>query len=396
MSTPSLDPNPLASVQDKAEPKTLAAEEKANFPSLEHDRHFLTWLQSSGHALFATSYKTNYLFSIGVTKLLKPEVREQVSFWMTPTARCMGMAADAENNLWVGNMSFLVKYCNQHITREDKGEQYERAPFDAVYVPRKLHVTSDIDVHDIVVPTQGEGAGVPHFVSAVYSCVCVPSETKGMKVFWKPDWLSKVAAEDRTHLNGLCCVDGVPRYVTACARSDVRGGWREKRTNGGVVWDIVNNALVCKGLSMPHSPRWHNGKLWVLNSGCGEFGYIDFDVEKVEDGEQYYAFVPCCFIPGYLRGLTFVGDRYAVVGSSDDRHDQVFSGLPLGQKLKEKQTTATCGLHVVDLTTFDVVHQMTFHKPITELYDVIAVPNIKRPVLEELSPMECSQYLSFE
>lgn len=363
-----------------------------NFPSLEYDRYFLEWLKNVKHSIIVTSYKTNFLFCIGVTELLEPTHREQLSFWMTSSARCMGAAAaDGGKSLWVGNMSFLTKYCN-FGEQPDEGEGFKRKPFDALYVPRKIHITSDIDIHDISAPTSGD----PYFISAVYSCVCQPSDNKSFKVYWQPPWVSKVAAEDRTHLNGLCCLDGVPRYVTACARTDIRGGWRTHKRNGGVIYDVVHNALVCKNLSMPHSPRWHDGKLWVLNSGRGEFGYVDFTRQENSDDEDYYPFVPKCFIPGYLRGLAFIDNRYAVIGSSDDRHEKTFQDLVLGERLKEKGVEARCGIYVIDLKTFDLIHEMTFDKPITELYDVVALPQIIRPILDELSPMGLSQRLDFE
>lgn len=363
------------------------------FPRLEHDRHFLEWLKSVNTSIIVTSYKTNYIFSIGVTTLLEPEVREQLSFWMTTSSRCMGAAsADNGNSIWIGNMSCLTKYCN-FGEKMDEGKDFKRQPFDALYVPRKIHVVSDIDIHDIVIP---EDTKVPHFVSAVYSCVCVPSEDKCFKVYWKPPWISKIAAEDRSHLNGLCCVDGVPRYITAASRSDIRGGWRDRKCDGGVIYDIINDALVCKNLSMPHSPRWNNEHLWVLNSGTGEFGYVDFSKIEESDGESYYPFVAKCFIPGYLRGLTFIDNRYAIIGSSEDRHDTTFINLKLGETLKEKNATAKCGIFVVDLNTFDVIHEMVFKSPITELYDVVSLPNIIRPTIEEYTDIGLSRKLNFE
>ena len=42
--------------------------------------------------------------------------------------------------------------------------------------------------------------------------------------------------------------------------------------DGGVVIDVESNEVVCRGLSMPHSPRWYRDRLWVLNSGHGQFG----------------------------------------------------------------------------------------------------------------------------
>jgi uncharacterized protein (TIGR03032 family) len=370
--------------------------DKEPFPQLEYDRYFLEWLKSVKHSIITTSYKTNYIFNIGFTTLIEPEPREQLSFWMTQSSRCMGAAkSDNGKDIWVGNMSFLTKY-RKSGEHSDEGEGYKRSPFDGLYIPRKIHVTSDIDIHDIVVPSKGPTPGIPHFISAVYSCVCVPSDNSSFKVFWRPPWVSKIAAEDRTHLNGLCCVNGEPRYVTSAARSDVRGGWREHKNDGGVIYDIVNNALVTKNLSMPHSPRWHDGKLWVLNSGKGEFGYIDFSRTQESDDESYYPFVAKCFIPGYLRGLDFIDNRYAVIGSSDDRHEATFQGLELGKRLLEKKTTAKCGIHVVDLKTFDIIHEMTFKKPITELYDVVTIPHTVRPMLEELQPLQLARHLDFE
>ena len=38
--------------------------------------------------------------------------------------------------------------------------------------------------------------------------------------------------------------------------------------------DVRSNEVILTGLSMPHSPRWYRGKLWLLNSGTGDFGYV--------------------------------------------------------------------------------------------------------------------------
>ena len=107
-------------------------------------------------------------------------------------------------------------------------------------------------------------------------------------------------------------VEGRASYVTACSQSDVVGGWREKRRNGGCVIDVACDEIIVTGLSMPHSPRWYRDQLWLLNSGTGELGYID-----LERGE----FQPLVFCPGYLRGLAFTGN-YALVGLSLARGTQ--------------------------------------------------------------------------
>jgi uncharacterized protein (TIGR03032 family) len=137
-----------------------------------------------------------------------------------------------------------------------------------------------------------------------------------------------------------------------------------------VVLDVRANAVVASGLSMPHSPRCYRDRLWLHNSGTGEFGFVDLSTG---------AFVPVVFCPGYLRGLAFVGD-YAVMGLSGPRHDKTFSGLPLDDALAAKGATARCGLHVVDLRTGTVVHWLRFEGMVSELYDVVALPGAVRPM----------------
>ena len=88
-------------------------------------------------------------------------------------------------------------------------------------------------------------------------------------------FISRLAAEDRCHLNGLAMDGTRPAYVSAVSRSDVLDGWRERRRDGGVIIDVESGEVVASGFSMPHSPRLYDGRLWVLNSGRGQFGHVD-------------------------------------------------------------------------------------------------------------------------
>ena len=128
---------------------------------------------------------------------------------------------------------------------------------------------------------------------------------------WQPPWISKLAPEDRCHLNGIALRDGALRYVTAVSRSDVTDGWRDKRRAGGVVVDVATNEVVCEGLSMPHSPRWHLDNLWLIDSGSGFFGRVDLEKRSFER-------LVC---PGFARGLAFSGD-FALIGLSDRRENR--------------------------------------------------------------------------
>ncbi len=193
--------------------------------------------------------------------------------------------------------------------------------------------------------------------------------------------------EDRCHLNGLAMVEGEPGYVTACSRSDLVDGWRDRRIGGGIVIDVASHEIICTGLSMPHSPRWYQDKLWLHNSGRGELGYIDLQTGKFE---------AVAFCPGYLRGLAF-WENYAIVGLSKPRNgDKTFSGLPLDDLLQEKDGEARCGLMVIDLKTGAIIHWVRFEGQITELYDVQILPNVKRPMALGFKTEEIAQLISLE
>ncbi len=62
------------------------------------------------------------------------------------------------------------------------------------------------------------------------------------------------------------------------------------QSTSGVIIDIASDEIVSRGYSMPHSPRMHNDKLWVLNSGCGSFGYADLKTGRYQEVEV---------VPGY-------------------------------------------------------------------------------------------------
>jgi uncharacterized protein (TIGR03032 family) len=121
---------------------------------------------------------------------------------------------------------------------------------------------------------------------------------------------------------------------------------------------------------MPHSPRIHGGRLWLLNSGTGFFGWID---------PERGGFEPVTFCPGYLRGLAFAGD-YAVVGLSKPRHDQTFGGLPLQQELETRNAEPRCGVQVTHLRSGDVVHWLRLGGMVSELYDVVVLPGAAQPM----------------
>jgi uncharacterized protein (TIGR03032 family) len=117
-------------------------------------------------------------------------------------------------------------------------------------------------------------------------------------------------------------------------------------------------------------PRWYRNRLFLHNSGTGEFGWVDLEARK---------FNPICFLPGYLRGLDFVGD-FATVGLSKLRKNREFNGLALQERFAEKKATPRCAVAIVDLRTGDAVHWLCMDGAVEELYDVAALPRCRRPM----------------
>ncbi len=320
--------------------------------AVNFSRLFTAWLAEVGASIACTTYQAGKVFLFGLGA-------QGVSTAERTFARCMGLAARADR-FYLASLYQLWRFNNVI----DCGEDYQG--YDRLYVPHVGWTTGDVDIHDIGIAADGR----PVFVNTLFSCLARPAEHCNFEVVWKPPFISKLAAEDRCHLNGLAMYEGEPAWVTLISRADVAEGWRDHRKNGGLVMDVRNDEVVAEGLSMPHSPRWYRQKLWLLNSGSGELGYIDFASSRFE---------PVCFLPGYARGLAFVGD-YALAGLSKARN-QSFSGLALDRGLEARGAEARCGIAVVDLRSGDLVHNIRFEGIIEELYDVAVLPDTRRPLL---------------
>jgi uncharacterized protein (TIGR03032 family) len=320
---------------------------------LSASRHFPDWLAEQRVSLALTTYQTGKLILIGVN----PDKR--LAVFERTFNRCMGLWADGQT-LWLSSLYQLWRFENVL----PPGQLHQG--YDRLYVPRAGYTTGDLDIHDIAV----ESTGRVVFVNTAFGCLATLSERDSFTPLWRPPFLSRLAAEDRCHLNGLALEDGRARYVTAVSGSDVADGWRDRRREGGLVLDARTNQVVASGLSMPHSPRWYRGRLWLLNSGTGEFGSLD---------PASGAFVPLAFCPGYTRGLAFVG-HYGIVGLSRPRHDKTFAGLPLDEALAARGTAPRCGLHVIDLHSGDTAHWLRLEGMVSELYDVAVLPDVVRPM----------------
>ncbi len=344
------------------------AEESPKF-ELSSSRQFSSWLGEQNLSIAFTTYQAGKVFFVG----LNPNGR--LSVFERTFARCMGLAGD-DQTLWMSSL-FQMWRLENTLPQGELSNGYDR-----LYVPRAAYTTGDLDVHDIAVGEDGK----PIFIATLFSCIATISDTHSIKPLWKPPFISRLAAEDRCHLNGLATENGKPKYVTAVSQTDITDGWRDHRQNGGILMDVENNEVIVNGLSMPHSPRLHDGGLYLADSGTGRFGKVDLGTGRFEE-------IAIC--PGFVRGVAIV-NGFAVIGLSMPRHNKTFSGLALQETLAEKGVEPRCGIMVIDLKTGDTVHWLRLHGMITELYDVVALPNVRRPSALGLRSDEIRRTISLE
>lgn len=360
----------METVDSSSEPSPLTASQP--WLNALGSRFFLDWLQEQLISLAFTTYQTGKLFLVG------RKLDGALSVFERTYNHCMGLWASADaQTLWLSTRFQLwrLERAGAQLAPHappvpaasaDSMPDWASRGYDVAYVPRLAYTTGHLDVHDVAV----DGAGRIVFVNTLFGCLATVSKRASFQPLWRPPFLSALVPEDRCHLNGLALKSGRPAYVTVVAATDVADGWRDKRRDGGCVVDVPSGELICRGLSMPHSPRWHQERLWVLNSGTGELGHVDLKTGGFE---------PIAFCPGYLRGLSFIGP-YAVVTLSKPRHVS-FQGLELDECLRQRNAEPQCGLQIIDLRTGNIAHWLRLDGTlVTELYDVVVLPGVRQPM----------------
>jgi len=290
---------------------------------------------------------------------------------MVRVDRAMGIAAQG-NRLALGTRHRIVEMSNMpvlapHLAQAAAGEP---GP-DACFVPLNTHVTGEIDLHEIA-----WGGDELWFVNTRFSCLCTRDVLTSFNPRWRPPFVTRLAAEDRCHLNGLAMDGSRPAYVTAFAATDDAEGWRAQRTTGGLVLDVASGETVAGGLSMPHSPRLHGGQLWVAESGRGTLARVDRASGTVDT---------VCRFEGFTRGVDFVGN-FAFVGLSKVRESRSFGGVPVTEQIDVDRRF--CGVQVVDLTTGRSVAFLQFESGVGEIFAVQALPGVSYPAfVDDADPL---------
>jgi len=354
---------------EEAQSAPQEAQPGADQTRISVSRGFGGWLQRNRCSLGFTSYQTGQLFLVGCLP------GGQVSFHQQNYVRAMGLHATPQR-LYVGSLFQIWRL-------ENVLAPHERANgnFDRLYVPRNAQTTGDIDVHELSV----DKAGRVIFVNTKFSCLATMSLTHGFKPLWKPPFISRLAAEDRCHLNGLAMQDGAPAYVTAVSRSDMINGWRDRRHEGGVLIDVRDDRIVTDQLSMPHSPRATPEGIYLLDSGRGMLARVDPRTGGKED---------LAFCPGFLRGLA-LHKGFAIATVSLPR-DGAFSGLALQDELKRRDGEPWCGVCIVDLRSGDLVEWIRLDGAIKELFDVAVIADTICPMALGIASPDIQSLISYE
>src|SRR5262245_38305736 len=270
-----------------SQPEPLRSVHSTTFPQL---------LEQFGISVAVTTYQAGKLV------LLRAD-QGKLNTHFRGFRRPMGLAA-THGRLAVGTATEIWDF---HDVPAVAARLEPAGKHDACFLPRSAHFTGDILVHEMVwARPRSQGSGVRSekeiatdqlwVVNTRFSCLCSLDCIHSFVPQWHPPWISALTPDDRCHLNGLALVDGRPAYVTALGLTDGPRGWRENKRNRGVLLSVPSGEVVANGLSMPHSPRWYGGHLWLLESGTGSMGVVDRETGR------YRAIAE---LPGFTRGLDF-------------------------------------------------------------------------------------------
>lgn len=317
----------------------------------EHSRDFIDILRSIGVSLIVSTYQAGKVVVLGTNS-------EGLSLSFHNFEQAMGcapspsrMAIGSKTQIWMLNRSEAVA-----------SQLPPELEHDACYLTRSSHVTDSIDIHEM------EWCGDElWFVNTRFSCLCTLDEEYSFIPRWRPSFISELVAQDRCHLNGMCCVDGAPRFVTAMSETDVAQGWRPMKATGGCIIDVQSGDVISRGFAMPHSPRIHNDRLWVLDSGQGRLALVDPRSGRAESVTEQ---------PGYTRGLAFAG-QYAFIGLSKIRETSTFGGIPIAHDRENLK----CAVAVIDLQTGKRAAYFEFLSGVEEIFDVRIIPTSRNPFL---------------
>jgi uncharacterized protein (TIGR03032 family) len=317
-------------------------------------------LSQLGVSLLVSTYQAGKVVSVGVAQ-------GELALSYHNFERAMGLAVKPDR-IAVGARAqvWFLKSAPDLAGRVEPAGRH-----DACFLTRSSHFTGEIQAHELA--WSGDDLWL---VNTAFGCLCTLDDRHSFVPRWRPPFISGLAAEDRCHLNGLAMAEDQPKYVTALAQTDTPQGWRPNKATSGCLIDVASGETVARGFAMPHSPRVHGGRVWLLHSGAGQLVEIDPASGHVQTVTE---------LPGYARGLALY-DRFAFVGLSKIRETATFGGMPIADRRPELK----CGVGVVDLTTGRLIAHLEFVTGVEEIFDVQVVQGARCPALSGPYPSQDS------
>ena len=318
----------------------FAVTHTSNIPEIMHDL---------GFTLVLSTYQAGKVVFLSATS------RDKMIQLPRSFDNAMGVAT-SPTKLAVACRSDLIVLKNfPHLARN-----YPKKPntYDSLFVPMCRYYTGSVDLHDMNFLGNRLVA-----VNTLFSCLAEVDEEYSFTPVWQPSFITELEPQDRCHLNGMAVKDDTIEYVTALGATDTTQGWRETKIKGGVLIHVPTKKIVLEGLSMPHSPRIYDGKLYFLNSAQGELCICDPEKNSFEVVAR---------LGGFARGMARFGD-FLFIGISKLRHTtDVFKDLPIAK-------TSFAGVVVVYIPYGKVVGQIKYESSVDEIYDVKILPGLRRP-----------------
>ena len=316
-----------------------------------HSRNLPQLLEQLNCSLVITTYQAGQVITIGRTN-------HELAFGFCSFPQAMGMAR-TPSGLALASKHEVWSLNGQ---RELAAAIEPAGAHDIAFLARSCHITGPVMSHELA----WCGGGLV-MVNTLCNCLAVLEAPWSFKPIWKPPFIRDTTPSDRCHLNGLAITEdgSAPAYVTMHGISDIESGWRDTKATGGAIMEISTGRILTGNLSMPHSPRLHQGNLYALNSGKGELLRINRSSGECEVVAE---------LPGFTRGLDLIGN-IAVVGLSRIRESAVFGGLPL----QERQEELRCGVALVDLSLGEVQGYCWFESGVEEIFSVSVLPGFRNP-----------------